>query len=186
MEDSRIVNLYWQRDPQAIQETAAKYGNYCHSIARNILGNDSDAEEAVNDTYMGAWNAMPPHRPAILSTFLGKITRRIAIKRWQEGRAAKRGGGETALALEELAGCIPSWNTPEQELEAAELSRLLRCFVQSLPETERKIFLCRYWYLDPISEIAKHFGFTQSKVKSILFRTRNKLRIQLEKEGIRP
>lgn len=186
MEDSRIVDLYWQRNPQAIQETAAKYGNYCHSIAQNILGNDPDAEETVNDTYMGAWNAIPPHRPAVLSTFLGKITRRIAIKRWQEGCAAKRGGGETALALEELAGCIPSRSSPEKELEAAELNRLLRRFVQSLPETERKIFLCRYWYLDPVAEIAKRFGFTQSKVKSILFRTRNKLRIQLEKEGIHP
>ena len=183
MEDSRIVDLYWQRSQEAITQTAQKYGRYCFSIAYNILENGADAEETVNDTYMGAWEAMPPHRPQMLSTFLGKITRRIALKRWESARAAKRGGGETALALEELAACIPG-KSMEEEMDAAELSRILRSFVRELPQTERHIFVCRYWYLDPIADIANQFGFSQSKVKSILFRTRSRLKKVLEKEGI--
>lgn len=107
MEDSRIVDLYWQRSQEAIAQTAQKYGRYCFSIAYSILENGSDADEAVNDTWLGAWNAMPPHRPQTLSTFLGKITRRTALKRWEADRAVRRGRGEVALALEELSGCIP-------------------------------------------------------------------------------
>lgn len=184
MEDSEIVMLYLQRREQAIEETAAKYGNYCHTIAYNILQDRLDAEEAVSDTYLGAWNAIPPHRPAILSTFLGKLTRRISIKRWQFRRAQKRGGGEMDLALEELADCIPSGRTVEQELEMAELSKLLNRFVLALPQTEQSVFLCRYWYLDSISAVAKRFGFSESKVKSMLSRTRKKLYAYLQKEGI--
>ena len=184
MEDSQIVALYLERSERAIDETAAKYGNYCFSIAKNILGNSEDAEEAVNDTYIGAWNAIPPHRPAILSSFLGKLTRRIAIKRWRKSQAQKRGGGETTLALEELAGCIPAADSPEREMETAELSQVLNRFVQELPQPERNVFLCRYWYLDPIRDIAQRFGFSQSKVKSMLARTRKKLQTHLQKEGI--
>lgn len=183
MEDSHIVDLYWQRSQEAITQTARKYGRYCFSIAYHILQNGADAEETVNDTYLGAWNAMPPHRPAQLSTFLGKITRRTALNRWEAANAAKRGGGETALALEELAGCIPG-KTMEEELNTAELNRILRNFVRKLPQTERRVFVCRYWYLDPIAQIARDFGFSQSKVKSMLLRSRNKLKIELEKEGI--
>lgn len=183
MEDSRILDLYWQRSQQAIAETAKKYGRYCFSIAFNILENGADAEETVNDTYLGAWNAIPPHRPANLSTFLGKIARRTALKRWEAARAAKRGGGETALVLEELAGCIPG-KSLEETMNERELSRILQKFVRDLPRTERRVFVCRYWYLDPIANIAKEFGFSQSKVKSMLLRTRNKLKKELEKEGI--
>ena len=183
MEDSRILDLYWQRSQQAIAETAKKYGRYCFSIAFNILENGADAEETVNDTYLGAWNAIPPHRPANLSTFLGKIARRLALKRWEAARAAKRGGGETALVLEELAGCIPG-KSLEETMNERELSRILQKFVRDLPRTERRVFVCRYWYLDPIANIAKEFGFSQSKVKSMLLRTRNKLKKELEKEGI--
>lgn len=183
MEDSRILDLYWQRSQQAIAETAKKYGRYCFSIAFNILENGADAEETVNDTYLGAWNAIPPHRPANLSTFLGKITRRMALKRWESNRAAKRGGGEAALVLEELAGCIPG-KSLEETMNERELSRILQKFVRDLPRTERRVFICRYWYLDPIAAIAKDFGFSQSKVKSMLLRTRNKLKKELEKEGI--
>lgn len=183
MEDSRILDLYWQRSQQAIAETAKKYGRYCFSIAFNILENGADAEETVNDTYLGAWNAIPPHRPANLSTFLGKITRRLALKRWEANRAAKRGGGETALVLEELAGCIPG-KSLEETMNERELSRILQKFVRDLPRTERRVFICRYWYLDPIANIAKEFGFSQSKVKSMLLRTRNKLKKELEKEEI--
>lgn len=184
MEDSQIVALYLKRNERAIEETAEKYGKYCFSIAYNILENKEDAEEAVNDAYIGAWNAIPPHCPAILSTFLGKITRRIAIKRWRENRTLKRGGGETAVALEELSGCIPSEMSVEREMETAQLTGILNRFVLNLPQTERNVFVCRYWYLDSILDIARRFGYSQSKVKSMLSRTRKKLYHNLQKEGI--
>lgn len=184
MEDKQIVELYLLRNEQAIDKTAEKYGKYCFSIANNILNNYEDAEETVSDTYVGAWNAIPPHRPANLSTFLGKITRRLAIKRWRANHTLKRGGGEMPLVLEELAGCIPSGGDPEQDVENAELGRMLNRFVHGLPKTERNVFVCRYWYLDSIEDIAKRYSFSQSKVKSMLSRTRKKLRTYLEKEGI--
>lgn len=184
MEDSAIIDLYFQRSEEAISATADKYGNYCFSIARNILPDRLDCEEAVNDTYLAAWKAIPPHIPQSLAAFLGKITRRICLTRWQSVHTAKRGGGELPLALEELSGCIPSPMDVQQQMETAELTALLDSFVRHLPQTERWVFLRRYWYLDSVSNIAGRFGFSQSKVKSMLFRTRNKLRILLEKEGI--
>ena len=184
MEDEHIVALYWDRSENAIAETASKYGKYCYSIAYNILADHNDAEESVNDTYLGAWNSMPPHKPAILSTFLGKITRRIAIKKWQKGHAAKRGGGEIAIAFDELEECIPAGQNVEQEMEAAELGKVIDKFVMLLPLTERNIFICRYWYLDAVSDICQQFGFSQSKVKSMLHRTRKKLQVYLKKEGV--
>lgn len=184
MEDSQIVALYFQRSEQAIEETANKYGKYCFSIAHNILGNREDAEEAVSDTYLGAWATIPPHKPVVLSTFLGKIARRTAIKRWQHSRTQKRGGGELALALEELSEFLSDGSTPEAAIENAELTQLLNEFLRKLPKTERTVFVCRYWYLDPVAEIAKRFGFSQSKVKSMLSRTRKKLSTTLQREGI--
>lgn len=183
MEDSRIVDLYWQRDQRAVEETQAKYGRYCHAIANNILENAADAEETVNDAWLGAWNSIPPHRPVMLGAYLGKLTRRAALTKWQAARAAKRGGGEAALVLEELADCIPGGTDPERELEAAELSRILRAFVDTLRPEERRVFVRRYWYLDNLDTIAAHRGESLSKVKSMLFRTRNKLRNHLKKEG---
>ena len=183
MDDKQILDLYFARKEQAIAETAKKYGKYCFSIARNILGNIPDAEETVNDTYIGAWNSIPPHRPGILSTYLGKITRRLALKRWTANRTQKRGGGEVALALEELAGCIPSDFDVESRMETAELTQILNKFVRNLPKAERDVFLCRYWYLDSIEAIARRFDFSQSKVKSMLSRTRKKLCAHLQKEG---
>lgn len=184
MEDGQIVDLYWARSERAIAETASKYGKYCYSIAYNILANHHDAEESVNDAYLGAWNSMPPHRPVVLSTYLGKITRRTAIKKWQKQQAAKRGGGEIVLALEELEDCIPAGQSIEGEMEAAELGKVISAFVMRLPQTERSVFLCRYWYLDAMTDICEQFGFSQSKVKSMLHRTRKKLRVYLKKEGL--
>jgi len=184
MEDSRIVDLYWQRSERAIDETEVKYGNYCRTIARNILGSDEDAKEIVNDTYLGAWNSMPYHRPTLLSSYLGKITRRLAIKRRQAQTAAKRGGGTVELALEELSRCIPTSQTVEGQVEQAELASAIDRFVMGLPVTERRVFMCRYWYLDSIEHIAKQFRFSQSKVKSMLHRTRKKLQLYLEQEGL--
>ena len=184
MEDSQIIALFWQRNEDAIGATDEKYGPYCLSIARNILDIPEDARETVNDTYLGAWNAMPPHKPESLPAFLGKLTRRIAINRYHANRAAKRGGGETALALEELSQCIPAPAGVEDTLAEKELAQLLNRFVRSLPETQRQVFLLRYWYLEPVKVTAKRFGFSESKVKSMLQRTRNKLKRELEKEGI--
>jgi len=184
MDDKQIVDLYWQRNETAIDETAAKYGPYCHSIAYNILDNDADAEESVNDTYLDAWNSMPPHRPSILSTFLGKITRRISIDRWRRRSAEKRGGGQITVALDELEECIADEKSVEQKVEAKLLADVINSFVKALPDTEQRVFLCRYWYMDSVESIAKEFGFSQSKVKSMLYRTREKLRAQLIKEGL--
>ena len=183
MEDDRIIDLYWARSENAITETSKKYGKYCYAIAYHILSDPEDADESVNDTYLDAWNTMPPHRPVLLSTFLGKITRRISIDKWRGRTADKRGGGETALALDELADCVPSGRGVEHELDARELEAVIDGFVMSLPLTERRVFIRRYWYLDPIPAIARQFGFSRSKVKMMLHRQRQKLRTILEKEA---
>lgn len=185
LSDEEIIELYFARDEQAIVATDEKYNRVCTNIAMNILGNHADAEECVSDTWLGAWNAMPPHRPAVLSSFLGKITRRLAMKRWRYRDALRRGSGETSLALEELADCIPAPDgDPQRALETTELARLLDTFLDGLPETERRVFVCRYWHMLSVAEIARRFGFGVSKVKSMLMRTRLKLRETLEKEGV--
>lgn len=184
MEDNRIVDLYWTRNESAITETALKYGKYCYTIAYNILYDKEDADESVNDTYLGAWNAMPPHRPSILQTFLGKITRRVSLKKWRDSHRDKRGGGEVSLALDELSECVPSNVLVEDEIMAKELSKILNRFITELPATERQVFLCRYWYLDSIEQISVDFSFSKSKVKSMLHRTRSKLLSYLKKEGV--
>ena len=137
----------------------------------------------MNDTYLDAWHNMPPHRPSILSAFLGKITRRISIDKWRGRTADKRGGGEIMLALDELADCVPSDHSVEHEVEAAALEKIINDFVMGLPLLERRVFICRYWYLDSIPAIAAQFGFSQSKVKMVLHRQRQKLRSILEREA---
>lgn len=184
MEDEQIVGLYWARDERAVEETAAKYGGYCYTIARNALSDGEDARECVNDTYLDAWNAMPDDRPDRLAAYLGAITRRICIDRWREKHAARRGGGETALVIEELAQCVPGGQAAEARLEAKELEKAVAAFVRALPDAPRRVFLCRYWYLDPVDDIAARFGFSNSKVKSMLARTRKKLLEHLKKEGL--
>jgi len=184
LNDSQIVALFFDRDQRAIEETAAKYGNYCYSIVRNILQNKEDAEEAVSDTYLALWATIPPHKPVVLRTFLGKIARRTALKKWENTHAQKRGGGEVMLALEELSQYLSDGATPDTAMETAELTQIINAFLRKLPKEERQVFVCRYWYLDPIGDIAKRFGYTQSKVKSMLARTRMKLRNTLNKEGI--
>lgn len=183
MEDKQIVDLYWAREESAIRETAAKYGSYCHSIAYNILQNQQDAQECVNDTYLDAWNSMPPNHPFILASFLGKITRRISIDRWRIRNAKKRGGDEVTLALDELEDCVSSCYDVELQIQRNELITAMHRFLDCLPKTERRIFLLRYWHLESIPSIAKQHGFTRSKVTSMLYRVRGKLRNHLEKEG---
>ena len=184
MNDKNIVDLYFNRDEEAITQTDKKYGRYCYSIAYNILMSREDAEESVSDTYMTAWRAIPPRRPSVLSTFLGKITRHISIDRWRERSAYKRGGGEVTLVLEELKDCVAGLQNVEMEYERKELIRAYVKFLDMLPDTERRVFLCRYWYVDSVEAIAEKFGFSQSKVKTMLYRTRAKLRKQLAEEGL--
>lgn len=183
MEDEQIVALYWERSEQAISETAQKYGAYCASISYGILQNREDAQECVSDTYVDAWNSMPPHRPSILATFLGKITRRISIDCWRRKNAAKRGGGEMVIALEELGECVRDTKSVESEFQRRELIRVMDRFCSGLGVTERQVFLSRYWYLDSIGQIGERYGFSESKVASMLHRTRGKLRRTLEEEG---
>ena len=183
MPDDRIVELYWQRSESAIRETSDKYGDYCHHIAYNILYNREDTEESVNDTWLDAWNSMPPHKPSFLSTFLGKITRRISINRWRKKHAGKRGGGEMALVLDELEDCVSDPTDVEITIEQQEMARVIRAFLDAMPTIERRVFLKRYWYMESIAQIAKEFRFSESKTASMLHRTRKKLRAKLESEG---
>lgn len=184
MEDNKIIDLFWTRSENAILETGNKYGKYCYSIAYNILANNEDAEECVSDTYMAAWRSIPPHRPSVLAAFLGKITRRLSIDRWRSNSRDKRGGGEVTLALDELEYCVSDLQDIDKVIERKQFVRVLNRFLDSLPDTDRKIFLCRYWYMDSVSAIAGYFGFSQSKITSILFRTRKKLRAVLEQEDL--
>ena len=184
MEDKQIVDLYWQRSDLAISETNQKYGRYCRTIAYNICGIDEDAEECVNDTWFRAWNLMPDQRPPVLSAFLGRITRSISIDRIKTSNRIKRGGGQATLALEELEECIPGGTDPEKALDAKELEAAIGSFVSGLSVDEKKIFILRYWYLIPIPEISKKLCCSQGKIKSSLFRTRRKLRVYLQEEGL--
>lgn len=184
MEDARIVELFWARSEKAIEEASSKYGKYCYAIAHSILANSEDAEESVNDTYLKAWNCMPPHRPTVLSAFLGKITRRVSIDKWRRRTAEKRGGGEMAEVLEELSTGVPSSQGVEREIETAELAKELNGFLKSISPIQRQVFTCRYWYLDSIADISRQFGFSEGKTKMMLYRTRKRLMKYLVKRGV--
>ncbi len=181
MEDKAIIQLYWDRDQQAIPATADKYGAYCTTIARNILASREDAEECVNDTYLHAWNGMPPQRPDILSAFLGRITRNLSLDRYRRNSAAKRGSGQTDAVLTELSGCVGG---VERELERQELVEALNDFLAALPGDKRDMFLCRYWYTDSLGDIARRFSTTENAVAAMLYRLRRKLRTHLEERGV--
>lgn len=184
MNDSEIVNLYWQRSAEAVAETQRKYGGYCYAIANGLLGNAQDAEECVNDTWLKAWNAMPANRPARLAPFVGRITRSLSLDRFRNNRAQKRGGGELPLILEELRGCVPSVPSAAQAVEDAELEQSVGDFLRTLPARDCNIFLRRYWYAESLADISRRYGVKLNTVKTSLFRTRGKLKSFLEKEGI--
>jgi len=175
MDDTKIVQLYWDRNEQAIPVTADKYGNYCTSIAKNILGNREDAEECVNDTYLNAWNSMPPHRPSILSAFLGKITRNLSIKRYKYNTTDKRGGGQLLGVLDEISNLVSETDDVEQEFSSKELIKAIDTFLGTLSAEKRGIFIRRYWYFDSISDIANRFGMTENNISVTLNRLRLKL-----------
>ena len=184
MEDNQIIRLYCERSEEAIRQTAAKYGNYCHTIAYNILHNLEDSEECVNDTYWKAWGIIPPRRPKRLAAFLGKITRNLSLDRYRRYTAEKRGSGEVDVALEELGECLSSEESMEAHADEMVLTEILNRFLESLSAEQRKIFMRRYWYVSSVKEIAEDYGITESKVKMSLLRSRNQLKAALEKEGI--
>ena len=180
MEDREIIALYWARSEDAIRQTAQKYTPYCSSIIRRVLGDGRDAEECLSDTWLGAWNAMPPRRPARLPAFLGRIARNTALDRYDYNSAQRRSGFETAL--EELAECV-SGTPMEERLDARQLGEAVSRYLDGVSPAVRLVFLRRYWYCDTIMELAAATGFTQSKIKSMLRRTRQGLRTYLVKEG---
>lgn len=183
MDDNRIVDLYWERSETAIAETQKKYGNYCHYIAYHILYSQEDAKECVNDTYIKAWQSMPPHKPGKLAAFLGTITRNLALDRYAYQKAQKR-SGQASLVLDELGECIPDPATQGDVVDEIALKDAINAFLRSLPANIRIIFLQRYWYLCSVKEIAQNLDLTESNVKVILHRTRLKFKSFLEKEGI--
>ena len=184
MKDNEIIELYWNRDEAAIAATAESYGNYCYSIAYNILQSPEDAQECVNDTYWKAWLSIPPQRPNRLATYLGKITRNLSLDRLKRLNAQKRGKGQAELALQELEGCIPTANGLDQIVDEIVLTNAINRFLRQQPRLERNIFVGRYWHLYSIADLAQAYGMRESKVASLLLRMRNRLKTYLEKEGI--
>ena len=183
MEDNQIIELYWQRDEGAISESSRKYGSYCQSIAFNILQNNEDSEECVNDTWLKAWDSMPPHKPDCLRLFLAKITRNLSFNRYNANKAKKRGGGEMTLVLDELAECISNETDPEEAIINKELNEYIIGFVHTLPERERNIFVRRYFFVDTVKSISKRYGLSENYVSVTLNRTRKMLKKKLKKEG---
>ncbi|MCM1217175.1 MAG: sigma-70 family RNA polymerase sigma factor [Roseburia sp.] len=184
MEDEQIIELFWRRSENAITETSKKHGAYCTYIAFNILQNIQDSEECVNDTWLKAWQSMPPRRPSRLPAFLGKITRNLSLNRYKANTADKRGGGQLTLAYEELSECVRG-NQDMEHLEERELIvAVLNKFLAALSKRDRQVFVRRYWYFSPVDEIAREYGLSRSNAKMILSRTRAKLKAALEQEGI--
>lgn len=183
MDDGKIKELFKNRDGDAIKAAEEKYGAYCRAIAENILHDKRDAEECVNDAYLALWNAIPPQEPDSLKLFLARIVRNLAFNRYNESRAEKRGGGETALVLDELAECLESGENVESELDRRALGELMRKFVNDLPKKERQIFVRRYFFTNPVKNIAQRYGMTENNVLVTLYRSRKKLKELLKKEG---
>lgn len=183
MEDREIVQLYWDRDEAAIKESSLKYGAYCRSISRNILESWEDAEEVVNDTWLKAWNAIPPKKPSILSVFLGRITRNLSFDIYRREHREKRGGHQIDLVLDELAECVSGKSNPQKEFEAAQLTEDLNRFLASLPEDKRNMFILRYWYAESIASIAERFNVSENNISVSLNRIRKKLKNDLVERG---
>ena len=179
MQDYEIVDLYFARDERAILNTQQKYGSYCKTIAMNILHDDSDSDECVNDTYLAAWNSIPPQKPTSLSAYLAKLTRNISLNRYKSRTTERRGGGEFALSLDELDDCVA-----DTDKSAEELGQLISNFLHGEKKETRQVFIRRYFYGDSIEDISKRFTFSESKIKSMLHRTRLALRDYLTQNGV--
>lgn len=183
MEDSLIIEYYWQRDHRAVAETAEKYGHYCYTIAINVLKRHEDAEECENDTYMKVWNSIPPNRPVSLRAFLGRLTRNTALNMLRTKRAVNRGGCSCDAAFEEISEVVSGEDITLGEVEKRELVKAIDEFLSELPREKRRIFMMRYWYFESVSEIAARFGKRENTISVMLGRIRNKLRIYLQERG---
>ncbi len=183
MEDARIIDLYWQRSERAIAETDRKYGRYCMTVAENILRDREDSEECVSDTWLRAWNSMPPERPSILRAFLARITRNLSLDRYRRRHAQRRGGGETDILLDELRECLEGGHRVEESLEAAELAACIGRWIKGLPQRDGDIFTRRYFFAETIPTIAGRYGLTENNVTVILSRCRGRLKQHLREEG---
>jgi len=184
LDDNQIIDLYLQRCENAINETAKRYGSYCQAIAMGILHNKEDAEEVVNDTFLSLWNLIPPKHPDPFSTYIGRITRNIALDKYESRNAKKRGGDKTTLIFSELDLCLPSAFNVEDELDINNLSKEINNFLSTVKREDKLFFVGRYWYNYSICEIASKLNVGESKVKVTLHRTRKKLKTYLEKRGI--
>ena len=183
MDDEQIVSLYWLRNESAIRETEKKYDRYLTKIAHNILNNPEDSRESVNDTYLAAWDSMPPHRPSVLSTYLAKLTRRISIDCFRRRTRQKRGGSEYEISLSELGDCVSGGNTTEEIVNVKLLADAIGIFLRLQSEEARNAFIGRYYFLDSVQEVAAYCGISESKCKTLLYRTRVALKDYLRKEG---
>lgn len=181
--DEQIVELFWRRDESAIQKTEQKYGPYLTKIAYNILSDWEDSKESVNDTYLKAWSSMPPHKPDILSAYLGKITRQVSIDILRKRSTLKRQASEYAASLDEIGDCIPAGETPERTVELELLAEAIASYLRTLSPQARNTFIGRYYFMDSIRDITEYYGMSKSKVESMLHRTRKGLKAYLEKEG---
>lgn len=184
MTDEIIIKLYFDRNEKAIAVTRDKYGKYLYKVAYNILHTKEDSEESVDDTYLGAWNTIPPKKPNVLKTYLCKLTRNISLKRFRDNTALKRGGTQTDLALHELREVLSAGESIEDKFEREELLEFIKQFINELKAEQRQIFLTRYFYLYAVKDIARKLGHSESKVKVTLKRTRDKLYEELKKEGL--
>ncbi len=182
--DEEIIELYWQRNEQAIEETDRKYGKYLFTIAYNIVHNDPDSEECLNDTYLGTWNRIPPSRPSVFNVFLSRITRNIAVNKYKKETAAKRIPSHMTVPIHEIGTCVPeemiSW---EEERAVTELGMILKHFLEELNDREQFIFVCRYYYSDTIPTIAKLLLLSEKTVSRELARMKEALRAELQKGG---
>ena len=182
--DEEIIELYWKRNEQAIEETSKKYGKYLYTIAYNILYNRLDSEECVNDTYLGTWNKIPPHRPARFQGFISKITRDLAVDRYRKNTADKQVPSQLTVALEELDQCLADGPSLEEEMVLRELVRILNDYIQTLPPRNEFEFVCRYYYADDVKNIADMLQLSRNTVTRALSGMRRQLKDLLEKEGI--
>ncbi len=183
MEDSQIIDMYWQRDESAITETDLKYGSFCHSVALNILSINEDTEECINDTYHRAWNSMPPQRPVNLKAWLGKVVRNIAINLWNKNHAQKRYSG-MELLLSELEDCIPAVGTVESEIEDAELGRIISAWLRTLSREDRTLFVRRYWNGEALNDLSKEWNIASGRLAQKMYRLRLSLKSSLNKDGV--
>lgn len=183
MHDKEIIQMYWDRNEEAIAATSEKYGSYCQAIAMNILGNWEDARECVNDTYLNTWNSIPPQRPQMLSAYLGKIVRNLSFNLYKKNRAEKRGGGQMPLILDEISEMISDFHVPEKEWHKRELIQAINAFLSGLTRKKREIFVRRYWYADSVKEIAERFEMSENNVSVTLNRLRKQLHRYLKERG---